>query len=214
MNSVGRHLSYNIADREFIRNLTTVVIANTFYDETTSFGSAGYWEPYKIEGTPRDLVHTWGKSTFDHFDRLYNNSEHRLASGIRLLDAFHLHDISEDFKVPFWKDIVIDYRVLSSEDLDNMKSLVPSGTFFPAKSFASGATFKSFAVDQSYYLKDLKNRLDQLGVKFAQRKVNNITELCNEGFDVIVNCCGIQGSAVAEDPVPCYPIRGQVIRIR
>lgn len=107
-----------------------------------------------------------------------------------------------------------DFEVLNAADIENIRTLAPSGAILPPGKYTSGATFKSFTVDQSYYLQDLRNRLDQLGVKFAKREINCISELCNEGFHVVVNCCGIVGSVVAEDPILCYPIRGQVIRVR
>lgn len=124
-------------------------------------------------------------------------------------------EINEELVIPSWKNVVIDFRVLTTQELCNIGSLVPEGTLFPdKKEFHGGYTFKSFTVDQSYYLKYLTDRLVKLGVKIVDRKIASIHDLCQESFDVIVNCCGLAGSAVSGDPIKCKPIRGQVVRIR
>ena len=195
--------------------LVTVVMAESFYEMTTSYGSGGYWEPYKIEGTPDDAINLWGKSTFDHFQALYDNPVERVAAGVRLLDSYHLFDKEEEIIIPSWKHIVTDFRVLTADDLADIGKLVAPGCLFPVgKNFHGGLTFKSFTVDQSYYLKYLKDRLVNLGVEFRHRKVESVDDICDGEFNVVVNCCGIQGSKVSGDNNVCKPIRGQVVRIR
>lgn len=138
-----------------------------------------------------------------------------MAAGIQLLDSFHLLGKDEELIIPPWKNVVIDFKVLTTQELCNLGSLVPEGTLFPdKKEFHAGFTFKSFTVDQSYYLKYLSDRLTKLGVKIVERKIAKIDDLCQEEFDVVVNCCGLAGSAVSGDSIHCKPIRGQVVRIR
>ena len=192
----------------------TVVMAESFYEMTTSYGSGGYWEPYKIEGTPDDVVNLWGKSTFDHFQALYDDPVERVAAGVRLLDSYHLFDKEEEIIIPSWKHIVTDFRVLTANDLAVIENLVPSGSLYPIGNFVGGLTFKSFTVDQSYYLKYLKERLVKLGVEFRHEKVESVDDVCHGEFNVVLNCCGIQGSKVSGDNNVCKSIRGQVVRIR
>ena len=194
-------------------SLIEVIVSESVLDDTTSYGSGGLWEPYKIEGTPDELVNIWGKSTYDHFERLYNDPEDRAAAGVRFLSAFHLSETSDVIPIPSWSDIVDDFRSLSSEELNNFDSLVPKGTYYPKETFISGQTFKTYTVDQSYYLKYLTEKLMKRGVTFEKKSVTRIDEFDVE-FDVVVNCCGIQGSNICGDEVPCYSIRGQVVRIK
>ena len=193
----------------------TVVIAESFLDNTTSHGSGGLWEPYKVEGTPDEIINIWGKSTYDHFKALHNDSQKCSVAGVRLLTAYHLCDTDEEILIPSWKGIVDDFQLLSAEDLLNLENLVPKGALYPKHNkFISGTTFKTYTVDQSYYLKYLTNELLKLNVKFEEKKIDNIQELFQLNYDVIVNCCGIHGSSVSDDQIPCHPIRGQVVRIK
>ena len=193
----------------------TVVIAESFLDNTTSHGSGGLWEPYKVEGTPDEIINIWGKSTYDHFKALHNDSQKCSVAGVRLLTAYHLCDTDEEILIPSWKGIVDDFQLLSAEDLLNLENLVPKGALYPKHNkFISGTTFKTYTVDQSYYLKYLTNELLKLNVKFEEKKIGNIQELFELNYDVIVNCCGIHGSSVSDDQIPCHPIRGQVVRIK
>lgn len=131
------------------------------------------------------------------------------------MDSFHLLEKNEELIIPPWKNVVINFKVLTTQELCNIGSLVPEGTLFPDKKiFHAGFTFKSFTVDQSYYLKYLSDRLRTLGVKIVERKVANIDDISQGEFDVVVNCCGLAGSAVSGDPTHCKPIRGQVVRVR
>ena len=211
-----------------------MVVAESILDKTTSHGSGGLWEPYKVDGTPDEVVYIWGKSTFEHFKLLHNNAVDRQAAGVRYLSAYHLNDTNDDIHIPHWADIVADYRILKSEELNNLETLVPNGTLYPKnKKFSSGSTFQTYTVDQSYYLKYLMDRLEKLGVKFIQMKIENIDNFLetknlnsNSGsssgtdsdftfnFDVVVNCCGIHGGSVTLDDTPCFPIRGQVVRVK
>jgi FAD dependent oxidoreductase len=161
------------------------------------------------------VVNTWGQSTFDFFNTLYKDPNSRVAAGIQLLDSFHLLDKNEELIIPAWKNIVIDFKVMSTQELCNLGSLVPEGTLFPdTKEFHAGFTFKSFTVDQSYYLKYLSDRLAKLGVKIVETKIESIDDLSQGEYDVVVNCCGLAGSTVSGDPIHCKPIRGQVVRVR
>lgn len=184
-------------------------------DKTTSHGSGGLWEPYKVEGTLDEVINIWGKSTFDHFQALHKDSVRCLLAGVRFLNAFHLCDTDEEIIIPTWNSIVNDFRLLNQEEVNNLENEVPKGSLFPKhKKFTSGTTFKTYTVDQSYYLKYLTNELLQLNVKFETRKIEVIDDLTDLNYDVIVNCCGIRGSSVSGDQTPCHPIRGQVVRVK
>lgn len=62
------------------------IIAEKYYSETTSFGSAGLWEPYLTAG---DKINSWGKVSFNHFMNLFYSSNAAKA-GIQLQTAYNL----------------------------------------------------------------------------------------------------------------------------
>lgn len=181
------------------------IIADKYYDETTTYGSGGLWEPYQIAGTPDFQVDNWGKIAFEHFKELYY-STNREKAGVRLLRAYQLYEDTDIINIPSWKDIVYDFEVIDGEKLSKIdKPLIPTR-------FTKAITFKTFTVDQSYYLKWLTDKLVNMGVQFERRKLNNIDEVCHDGYDIIVNCAGLGASELLSD-TEMYPIRGQVLRL-
>jgi hypothetical protein len=56
--------------------------------------------------------------------------------------------------------------------------------------YTTGFSFGTFVVDPKYYLRFEMNKLKSRGVRMIQKRVNNISELFNQGYDVIVNCSG------------------------
>ena len=181
------------------------IIAESFIQNTTSCGSAGLWEPYKIEGTPDELVNNWGKHSFDHFLQLLY-SPHAAEAGIQLMTAYKLltHEETINWKEPFWKDIVFNFQKLSSVDLRKMK--LP-------EEFVSGCSFETLVIEQKYYLTYLTKLLLEKGVTFEQRRLNNIDELQNRKFHSIINCTGLGACHLLND-TQMYTIRGQVIRVK
>jgi glycine/D-amino acid oxidase-like deaminating enzyme len=59
----------------------------------------------------------------------------------------------------------------------------------------------------------LSAQLDAAGVTQQQRHVTSLAELAGEGWDVVINCCGLGSRDLLPDP-HCYPIRGQILRVR
>eukprot|EP00775_Hariotina_reticulata_P012186 gene12186-12323_t len=63
------------------------------------------------------------------------------------------------------------------------------------------------------YLRWLSDRLEAAGVQFVQRRLSTLAELTGEGWDVVVNCSGLGAQQLLPDP-HCYPIRGQIMRVK
>lgn len=48
----------------------------------------------------------------------------------------------------------------------------------------------------------------------VQRRVSSLAELAADGcWDIVVNCSGLGAASVTPDS-RCYPIRGQIMRVR
>ena len=60
---------------ELGENADVTVVAEAFISQTTTYGSAGLWEPYQIAGTPDEDVNRWGKIAFDHFLELHHGED-------------------------------------------------------------------------------------------------------------------------------------------
>jgi glycine/D-amino acid oxidase-like deaminating enzyme len=59
----------------------------------------------------------------------------------------------------------------------------------------------------------LIQQIQAAGGQLQQRTVKELTELTSEGWDVVVNCCGLRSKDLMSDPY-CYPIRGQITKVR
>ncbi|EPB71608.1 FAD dependent oxidoreductase [Ancylostoma ceylanicum] len=108
-------------------------------------------------------------------------------------------------------DIVYNFRYLNDKERE---SLFPE----PSK---YAIHFSSYAAEGNQYVPFLKKQLLHLGVVFKQRAVESVEELHieisvqlgNEGFDVVVNCAGLNAGKLAGDDATMYPIRGVVFQV-
>lgn len=186
-----------------LAKVKVTIISEKFYNETTSYGSGGLWEPYQILGTPDDKINEWGKDAFEYFLNLYNSPDGAQA-GVQLLTAYNILEENQELIIPSWKDIVFNFQVLTADDLQKMS--LP-------KRFVKGFTFGTLVIDQKYYMRYMTNELHKMGIKFIQQKVNNLDELYNKKYNVIINCTGLGSYTLLQDTL-MYPIRGQVLRVK
>ena len=186
-----------------------VVIADAFLSGTTSYGSGGLWEPYQIAGTPEERVNGWGKVAFDHFLKLLYSPDGGKA-GVQLLTAYNLQQQHEaGSPLPSWRDIVFNFRPLSSQDIAQMG--------LPAR-FTHGFTFGTLVIEQRLYMAWLMDELrEKWGVEFRQAKIDSLEAFMAESassFDVVVNCTGLGAGKLLGKEDDVYPIRGQVLRVK
>jgi glycine/D-amino acid oxidase-like deaminating enzyme len=97
-------------------NVTITIIAEHFYEDTTSFGSGGLWEPYQIAGTPDEKINYWGKESFEHFRDIFYSDDAGIA-GVQLITTYNLLKPGQRLEIPSWKDIVPNFQVLEEADL-------------------------------------------------------------------------------------------------
>ena len=96
---------------------TVTVIAESFYENTTSYGAGGFWEPYQVGGTPDELINRWGEFSYRRFLKLHTSSQ-AAEAGVQLFPAHFIFEESEmPFEVPCWKDAVINFKELTQADL-------------------------------------------------------------------------------------------------
>lgn len=59
----------------------------------------------------------------------------------------------------------------------------------------------------------LSRQLQAAGVQQIQRKLNSLADVASENWDLVINCCGLGAEQLVPDP-HCFPIRGQIMRVR
>lgn len=62
---LGRSTVLVLVEQE-VGGVTVTLVADSFGRGTTSDGSGGLWEPYKLGDTPAQLVNKWGAETYEY----------------------------------------------------------------------------------------------------------------------------------------------------
>lgn len=163
----------------------------------------GLWEPYELAGTPDEKIREWGKVSYDYFLGLNSTSDAGTA-GVQVLSLYELFTADDrPDKYPTWKDVVLHFRDLCSEELRAMN--LPS-------EYISGFSYTTMVVDQRYYMEWLHKKLLGYGISFQLKKIALFDDLSQE-YDVVLNCTGL-GAAFLSGDNEMYPIRGQVLRVK
>jgi hypothetical protein len=171
---VGLSCAYKLKE-EFGDDVNVTIIADAFLSQTTTYGSGGLWEPYQIAGTPEEEVNRLGKISFDHFLELYHGEDCG-AAGVQLMNFYQLFTAQEEVVTPSFHDIVFNFQHLSDHELKKMN--------LPER-FTRAYSFSTLVIEQKYYMNWITKRLEILGVKFIQKKVSSLDEMCDVEYDAV-----------------------------
>nr|CDJ93394.1 FAD dependent oxidoreductase domain containing protein [Haemonchus contortus] len=127
------------------------------------------------------------------------------VTGVKLVSGHIQSDDLEALKGQerAYGDIVYNFRYLTEREIE---SLFPDPSRYAIH-------FTSFAAEGNRYVPFLKKQLSSAGVVFVRRAINSTDELAEEGFDVIVNCAGLNAGKLAGDDDGVYPIRGVAFEV-
>ncbi|XP_046561547.1 D-amino-acid oxidase-like isoform X1 [Haliotis rubra] len=178
-------------------NVEVTLVADVFSPKTTSDVSGGFWEPYCLGDTPKDLIKTWSSVTWDYLLSIYNSPVAQRV-GCQLMSGFTLTD--GDCPDPDFKDQVFGFRQLTADELKQ----------FPMA--RNGSFHTSVQIDVELYLQWLMERFTRQGGRVQQRKVESLEEMSGQ-YDVVVNCTGM-GSCTLMRDTSLKPVRGQVLRMQ
>ncbi|XP_035682561.1 D-amino-acid oxidase-like [Branchiostoma floridae] len=187
-------LSSALCVKERCQRADVTVVAAEFTPNTTGDGAAGIWQPQLWNVTQQELK--WLQWTFDHLSRLYKTEfSHRI--GLFCQSGYNVFD--KEVPDPPWKDIVLGFRHLTEDEVKK----------FPGYSYGWFNT--TLMLECRSYLPWLTQRLKEKGVKFEQRKIASLSEVCSD-YDVVINCCGLSARKMLNDQ-EVKPGRGQIVRV-
>ena len=159
-------------------------------EATTSSVAAAIWYPYKAY--PEDRVLSWGRKTYEVFERLSNLPE----SGVLMREGVEIwHQKVSD---PWWAEAVPRVRRCAEDEL-------PPG-------YLDGHTFVAPIVEMPIYLSYLMDRFAASGGTVHRRTLSSLAEVAGEA-SVVVNCVGLAARELVGD-TSMHPIRGQIARVR
>jgi D-amino-acid oxidase len=109
----------------------------------------------------------------------------------------------EDLSEVWWRDLVLDFRVLRDDEL-------PAGC-------KSGVSYTTFAIDPNQYLRHLLAKCESLGAIIIRRKISSLGEVYSlpglERVAAVVNSTGMGARELAGDRT-VYPIKGQTVLVK
>lgn len=190
-------LSSAIQILEKYPNVDLTVVAEKFSPNTTSDGSAGFWEPYLCGDTPAELINKWSGSTYNHLNSIVTSEEAEEA-GVEVTNGYNL--LPKYIEDPSWKHVPLGFRHATRRELDLYAPNAKHGWFF--SSIMCGCV---------RYLPWLEKKIRQRGGILVKRKVQDFAELAGH-YDIVVNCSGLGSYYLANDKF-MSPIQGQVMRV-
>lgn len=182
-----------------LSNLDITLISEKFSPNTTADGAAGIWSPYLVgEETDYEVMRRWCQETHDFFEDLSYTSDSYNA-GISQISGCRIYTVKQE-DIPFWKNIVHSYSVMTPEDL---KRYGPD--------YCAGARFTTYSAECPRLLPFLMKKFLNSGGHIVRQKIKSLRELTSS-YDIIINCTGVEAYHVTPDPA-VYPIRGQVMNV-
>lgn len=163
------------------------VVASDTWESTVSRVAAAVWTITDQE--PRDSVRRWAIISRERFADI---AEREPQSGVAPLRQRELERIDPG---PSWWESTPYARRMSPSEL-------PEG-------YAAGWDIDGFIIEPPRYLPWLLDQVQSLGGIMQQGTIGRLEDV--EG-DLVVNCAGLAGGALADDPT-MYPIRGQVVAV-
>ncbi|XP_021349100.1 D-aspartate oxidase-like isoform X2 [Mizuhopecten yessoensis] len=177
------------------------VVADRFYDETTSIGAGGIFLPTttNIPGIPSDTLKRWCETSWSAYSKmatsdLANTTGHIVSHGYLFKKT--------KTKTPLYASIVFSYREMLPDELIRLGV---------NSSFIFGYEITTIITNMRKYLSWLMKQFTDNGGMVEKRKIGSLSELYGH-CDVVVNCSGLGSQQLCGDKL-IYPVRGQVIRV-
>jgi glycine/D-amino acid oxidase-like deaminating enzyme len=106
---------------------------------------------------------------------------------------------------PIYGDVVYNFRYMTLSELERMSP--------KDHQYKHGYFCTTFIIDTRRCMRYLMDSLKARGVKFINKKLNNLENFIqNEDYQIVFNCFALGNQAFTNDP-KIVPIRGQMIRI-
>ncbi|CAB3398385.1 unnamed protein product [Caenorhabditis bovis] len=168
------------------------------FEKTCSYGPAGL---FRIDFEENK---EYGRATFAWFAQLCKKVS-GAETGVKLISGHIQSDSKErlEQQQKAYGDIVYNFRFLT--DRERLEMLPNPHKY--------AIHYTAYASEGGKYVPYLKRQLLEKGVSFKAEAVENLDNLADQGFDVIVNCAGLNGGQIAGDDNDIRPNRGIVIEV-
>lgn len=181
------------------------VFADEFSPDTTGDGSAGLWSPYLLGNTPPDKITEWAGATYRWLKKLWKAGL-SAETGICLLPACRVTSDPKGYEGnSSWTELVDGAHKLTAEELEKLNE-------DHRANYKAGWMFLTYTSEPVLLLPWLTKNFLAAGGKLQRRKIHALHELIEDGYDLIINCSGLDARRLVGDNT-VTPVRGQVARV-
>lgn len=181
------------------------VVAEHFYEGTTSYGSGGIFIPkaQSHAGTKVERLRQWCGDSWKHFAGLATGPEAGICGAIISTGYQLCNGNLENYQNPLFREFVFEHERLTD------KAMVDLGF---KRLYKYGFKITTVIFDQKKYLLWLQQRFKENNGKFEKSRVTDLKEFVGK-CDVLVNCSGFGSRDLLGDN-HVLPSRGQIVRVR
>lgn len=189
------------------KELDITIVAEKFTPDTTSDKSGGQILPYipasgKVDPGLQENILRWTASTVQYLQQLNQNPA--VAEAIHLAKVTGYRVFESKAPLPFWRNVVLDFKELGAKEVAALKGQVPS-------KYKYGWMYQTFMLECPSYLPWLMERFMRNGGLVVCKKVSSLREF--DDYDVVINCSGLGARDLVGD-ASIYPIRGQILALK
>ncbi|OWF52556.1 D-aspartate oxidase [Mizuhopecten yessoensis] len=196
---VGLSTAVNI--QRVLPGVKVKVVADRFYDKTTSIGAGGIFLPTAkaIPGIPVDTLKRWCEKSWNVYSQLATSD---LASTTGHTVSHGYKFVKTEEKTPLYASMVYSYRKMLPDELTRLGV---------NSKFRFGYEVTTIITNMRKYLFWLMKQFTDNGGKVEKRTIESLSELYGQ-CDIVVNCSGLGSQQLCGDKI-IYPLNGQVIRV-
>ncbi|CAG9762410.1 unnamed protein product [Ceutorhynchus assimilis] len=197
---VGATTAWELKKR--YKNARIEIVADRFYEDTTSYVAAGIFRPGGSFCGPSDeITEKWMKDSYEYWDNLRKSKEGIKAGVIELSGYIFSSSFPQNVRNRFMEKVCPVYRAATKEELD----LCPGDWKY-------GSYFTTLLTQTSFFIPWTINKFEQDGGLLKHQKIDSLEKLALD-YDVVVNCSGLGAKFLCNDH-HMVPIRGQVIKVK
>ncbi|KAK2579475.1 hypothetical protein KPH14_010789 [Odynerus spinipes] len=179
------------------------IFAEIFTPDTTGDGSAGLWGPFLLGDTPREDIVKWSGITHRWMENFWKAGLAQ-ETGLCLLPVSRVtSEINEELE-PLWIKIVYGAHRYT---IDELKKLSEQHN----ANYINGWHFVTYTCEPRRLLPWLTKKFVALGGELVRRKIRDLDELIEDGYELVINCSGLGARKLVGDNT-VIPLRGQVSR--
>jgi len=172
------------------KNHRITIYAKAFTPNITSNRAAAFWFPYHIRNDRRGI--RWCQISYEYYQKLAEQKE----TGISMRQLIKVLRKGVEEEEPIWIDFMPEgsYRIMDENELQ--------------PGIAKGYDIIVPLMETQIFLPYVQKQLQQNGVEFIEKEINDLSELTGN-YDLVINCSALGARKLCNDN-SVIPVRGQV----